>query len=161
MGSRGQTTVPTRYNDATRYAVVTIVSPERRRSPPSTMQCCFFKECDVTTGVSNAAPHSCRRSDDNTLKWQTLGQTCSRGDPGGAICVQRLDDSLNSAIHTRYRSLLRSSSMHEPRDPPSEVVKFSTNAPHQNTTQGLIKVKQKTKDGRSPLEARRAEGNNG
>ena len=47
-----------------------------------------------------------------------------RGDPGSAICVQRLDDSLNSAIHTRYRSLLRSSSMHEPRDPPSEVVKF-------------------------------------
>ena len=130
MGSRGQTTVPTRYNDATRYAVVTIVLLERRRNPPSTMQCCFFKECDVTTGVSNAAPHS-------SLKWQTLGQTCSRGDPGSAICVQRLDDALNSAIHTRYRSLLRSSSMHEPRDPPLEVVKFSTNAPYQNTTQSL------------------------
>ena len=48
---------------------------------------------------------------------------------GGArstICVQRLDDSLNSAIHTRYRSLLRSSSMHEPRGPPLEVVSVST-----------------------------------
>lgn len=40
----------------------------------------------------------------------------------GAICVQRLDDSLNSAIHTRYRSSRRSSSMHEPRGPPLEVV---------------------------------------
>ena len=46
------------------------------------------------------------------------------GDAGSAICVQRLDDSLNSAIHTRYRSLLRSSSMHEPRGPPLEVVHF-------------------------------------
>ena len=44
------------------------------------------------------------------------------GGAGSAICVQRLDDSLNSAIHTRYRSLLRSSSMHEPRGPPLEVV---------------------------------------
>ena len=75
-------------------------------------------------------PHRTRRSSPissqgaRTSGWQTLGQTCSRGDPGSAICVQRLDDSLNSAIHTRYRSLLRSSSMHEPRDPPSEVVKI-------------------------------------
>ena len=39
-----------------------------------------------------------------------------------AFYVQRLDDTLNSAIHTRYRSFLRSSSMHEPRDPTLEVV---------------------------------------
>jgi len=39
-------------------------------------------------------------------------------------CVQRLDDSLNCAIHTTYRSVLRSSSMHEPRGPPLEVVLF-------------------------------------
>lgn len=39
-----------------------------------------------------------------------------------AICVRRFDDSLNSAIHITYRSLLRSSSMHEPRDPPLKVV---------------------------------------
>ena len=44
------------------------------------------------------------------------------GLTGGAICVQRLDDSLNSAIHTRYRSSRRSSSMHEPRGPPLKVV---------------------------------------
>ena len=43
------------------------------------------------------------------------------GYPESAICVQRFDDSLNSAIHTTYRNWLRSSSMHEPRDPPLEV----------------------------------------
>ena len=46
------------------------------------------------------------------------------GMPKSAICVQRFDDSLNSAIHITYRSLLRSSSMHEPRDPPFKVVRF-------------------------------------
>lgn len=46
------------------------------------------------------------------------------GMPKCAICVQRFDDSLNSAIHITYRSLLRSSSMHEPRDPPLKVVRF-------------------------------------
>lgn len=46
------------------------------------------------------------------------------GKPKSAICVQRFDDSLNSAIHTTYRSWLRSSSMHEPRDPPLKVVQF-------------------------------------
>ena len=56
---------------------------------------------------------------------RALRQTCSREDPENAICVQRLDDSLNSAIRTRYRILLRSSSMHKPRDPPLEVVNGS------------------------------------
>ena len=51
----------------------------------------------------------------------TLRQACQRS-PVGAICVQRFDDSLNSAIHITYRSLLRSSSMHEPRDPSLKVV---------------------------------------
>ena len=46
------------------------------------------------------------------------------GYPESAICVQIFDDSLNSAIHTTYRNWLRSSPMHEPRDPPSEVVVF-------------------------------------
>ena len=44
------------------------------------------------------------------------------GYPESAICVQRFDDSLHSAIHITYRNWLRSSSMHEPRDPPLEVV---------------------------------------
>ena len=44
------------------------------------------------------------------------------GGPKSAICVQRFDDSLISAIHITYRSWLRSSSMHEPRDPPLKIV---------------------------------------
>ena len=39
-----------------------------------------------------------------------------------AICVQRFDDSRNSAIHITYRISLRSSSLREPRDPLSKVV---------------------------------------
>jgi hypothetical protein len=44
------------------------------------------------------------------------------GMPKGAICVQRFDDSLNSAIHITYRISLRSSSMPEPRDPLLKVL---------------------------------------
>ena len=40
------------------------------------------------------------------------------------MCVQRFDDSLNSAIHTTYRISLRSSSMPEPRDPLLKVLIF-------------------------------------
>ncbi len=46
----------------------------------------------------------------------------------GAICVQRFDDSRNSAIHTTYRISLRSSSMREPRYPLLRVV-FGLPAP--------------------------------
>ena len=44
------------------------------------------------------------------------------GIPEGAMCVQKLDDSLNSAIHISYRISLRSSSMPEPRDPLLKVL---------------------------------------
>jgi len=52
-----------------------------------------------------------------TLKstWFAVTQT--------AICVRRFDDSLNSAIRTTYRSLLRSSSMRYPRYPLLRVVR--------------------------------------
>jgi hypothetical protein len=50
-----------------------------------------------------------------------------RGMPRGAMCVQRFDDSLNSAIHTTYRISLRSSSMREPRDPLLKVLIFLSN----------------------------------
>ncbi|KAK7296717.1 hypothetical protein VNO77_46463 [Canavalia gladiata] len=40
----------------------------------------------------------------------------------GATCVQRLDGSRDSAIHTKYRILLRSSSMQEPRYPLPRVI---------------------------------------
>jgi hypothetical protein len=44
----------------------------------------------------------------------------------GAMCVQRFDDSLNSAIHITYRISLRSSSMPEPRDPLLKVLRCLT-----------------------------------
>src|SRR3954465_2264424 len=45
------------------------------------------------------------------------------GIPKSARCVQRFDDSLDSAIHITYRVSLRSSSMREPRDPLLKVLK--------------------------------------
>ena len=42
----------------------------------------------------------------------------------GATCVQKLDGSRDSAIHTKYRISLRSSSMREPRYPLPRVVLF-------------------------------------
>ena len=56
-----------------------------------------------------------------SLYYDTLTDILT-GYPMSAICVQRFDDSLHSAIHITYRNWLRSSSMHEPRDPPSLVV---------------------------------------
>lgn len=46
----------------------------------------------------------------------------------GATCVQRLDGSRDSAIHTKYRISLRSSSMREPRYPLPRVVRVSSEA---------------------------------
>ena len=46
------------------------------------------------------------------------------GIPESAICVQRFDDSRNTAIHITYRTSLRSSSMREPRDPLLKVMFF-------------------------------------
>ena len=57
------------------------------------------------------------------------------GIPGGAMCVQRLDDSLNSAIHITYRISLRSSSMPEPRDPLLKVLTDLANRSDCNFTQ--------------------------
>ena len=44
------------------------------------------------------------------------------GEASGATCVQRLDDSRDSAIHTKYRISLHSSSWREPRYPLPRVV---------------------------------------
>ena len=112
-----------------------LIVPLRRLSRPETgLVRCPSHACPIFQGVQGVAPQLLtlvtQSVRNNRFGWQTLGQTCSRGDPGSAICVQRLDDSLNSAIHTRYRSLLRSSSMHEPRDPPSEVVNFASTYAH-------------------------------
>ena len=52
----------------------------------------------------------------------TLREVWSQGYPATAICVQRFDDSLNSAIRITYRISLRSSSLLEPRYPLLRVV---------------------------------------
>lgn len=41
-------------------------------------------------------------------------------------CAFEISILIWSAIHTRYRSLLRSSSTHEPSDPPHRIVTFFT-----------------------------------
>ena len=51
-----------------------------------------------------------------------LKEAYSRGYPESATCVQRFDDSLNSAIRITYRISLRSSSSREPRYPLLRVV---------------------------------------
>ena len=65
------------------------------------------------------------------------------GIPGGAMCVQRLDDSLNSAIHINYRVSLRSSSMPEPRDPLLKVLTIWINPlrrqPSQQCSRGCLR----------------------
>ena len=52
----------------------------------------------------------------------TLKEACYQGTPDSAVCVQRFDDSLNSAIRITYRISLRSSSLREPRHPLLKVV---------------------------------------
>jgi hypothetical protein len=51
-----------------------------------------------------------------------LKEVCFQAYPESAICVQRFDDSLNSAIRITYRISLRSSSLREPRYPLLRVV---------------------------------------
>ena len=51
-----------------------------------------------------------------------LREACSQAYPVSAICVQRFDDSLSSAIRITYRISLRSSSLWEPRHPLLKVV---------------------------------------
>lgn len=50
-------------------------------------------------------------------------------EASGATCVQRLDDSRDSAIHTKYRISLRSSSWRGPRYPLPRVVLSRSAAP--------------------------------
>ena len=71
----------------------------------------------MLTRRDTSIPHSRVRSIKSDTQTDML-----LGEPKSAICVQRFNDSLNSAIHTTYRSWLRSSSIREPRDPPSKVV---------------------------------------
>ena len=57
--------------------------------------------------------------------WTDTERGVLLGLPKSAICVQRFDDSLNSAIRITYRISLRSSSLREPRYPLLRVVFFN------------------------------------
>src|SRR3954449_8183135 len=74
------------------------------------------------------------------------------GIPGGAMCVQRFDDSLNSAIHITYRISLRSSSMPEPRDPLLKVL-ILFNHVTQNTVFKMQRVLFGSSGGPQPVRA--------
>ena len=64
------------------------------------------------------------------------------------MCVQRFDDSLNSAIHITYRISLRSSSMPEPRDPLLKVFCYCVSTQTSRFTRVWV-----DSDGRSPAGA--------
>ncbi|KAI3672072.1 hypothetical protein L2E82_53066 [Cichorium intybus] len=57
----------------------------------------------------------------------------------GATCVQKLDGSRDSAIHTKYRILLRSSSMREPRYPLPRV-RFDNDPSAGSPTETLLRL---------------------
>ena len=76
-----------------------------------------------TANAFQARPGGRRAHDQATLEGSNDARTgMPPGIPRGAMCVQRFDDSLNSAIHITYRISLRSSSMPEPRDPLLKVL---------------------------------------
>ena len=72
-------------------------------------------------------PEGCRDDQVRSRGGEREGSTDAEADmlsaeASSAICVQRLDDSRNSAIHIKYRISLRSSSLREPRYPLLRVV---------------------------------------
>ncbi|KAL4598820.1 hypothetical protein ACB092_11G084100 [Castanea dentata] len=95
---------------------------------PTRRQRLVVRQGPGTTGLSpSPAPPSRGLGPGPPLR--TLLQTTIRRRPralgrmaSGATCVQKLDDSRDSAIHTKYRISLRSSSMREPRYPLPRVV---------------------------------------
>jgi hypothetical protein len=73
------------------------------------------------TATTAATRNEARGGDDDAEADMPLAEAA------GAMCVQRFDGSRNSAIHTTYRSSLRSSSIREPRYPLLRVVsRFAT-----------------------------------
>ena len=86
---------------------------------PKTLAANYFK-ASLFTGKRQDAQHQAKLEGTNDAR-----TGMPHGIPRGAMCVQRFDDSLNSAIHTTYRISLRSSSMPEPRDPLLKVLTYS------------------------------------
>ena len=83
-----------------------------------------FKESRTSKDASKPPTSKLQKVNKNFWSWEFNDTQTGMpsGIPEGARCVQRFDDSLNSAIHITYRISLRSSSMGEPRDPLLKVV---------------------------------------
>ena len=79
---------------------------------------CVSNQHSICRQTHSSAKKRARRM--NTK--QTLKEACSHANES-ATCVQRFDDSRNSAIRITYRISLRSSSLREPRYPSLRVVR--------------------------------------
>ena len=82
----------------------------------------------VATLTRNNAPILERPCRQQSQTWEHLNvvalkKTYYQSRTSSAVCVQHSIDSRNSAIHSAYRTLLRPSSLPEPRDPSLKVVK--------------------------------------
>ena len=94
-----------------------VAAPARTRGPGGRGRC-------ARTATSAVRPTRPPGRAEGGLAWGSCGRSGRHalGRAAGASCVQRLDDSRNSAIHTTYRISLRSSSLQEPRYPLLRVV---------------------------------------
>ena len=82
--------------------------------------CWCHRDDQVRTGPSPLSRH---RGESGVRVGSTDAEAgMLSAEASSAICVQKLDDSRNSAIHTKYRISLRSSSLREPRYPLLRVV---------------------------------------
>ena len=82
--------------------------PVHFRPPAARAQCAAV--CRALHALDAHSPGSPRGGGTRGVQ-QTLKQACSRRVSRSAMCVQRFDDSLDSAIHITYRISLRSSSL--------------------------------------------------
>ncbi|KAK7321935.1 hypothetical protein VNO80_35394 [Phaseolus coccineus] len=71
-----------------------------------------FQGTWARSATEDASPDYNSNAEGDRFSWRALSLMAL-----GATCVQRLDGSRDSAIHTKYRISLRSSSMQEPRYP--------------------------------------------
>ncbi|KAF2240171.1 hypothetical protein BU26DRAFT_353566, partial [Trematosphaeria pertusa] len=78
-------------------------------SSPKARQCCAGsgQRLPMTLGRVPAGTDAQHQAELEGVNDARTGMP--HGIPRGAMCVQRFDDSLNSAIHTTYRISLRSS----------------------------------------------------
>ena len=97
--------------------------PVKAGGPRATPQRALSAHAHAGTGRTRLGTSGDQRTDRRTPTFpsapqgaseglpQTLKQACSRKVSESAMCVQRFDDSLSSAIHITYRISLRSSSL--------------------------------------------------